>query len=315
MAIDESWAATAYWNQRRRLSESMGRIRALFDAVDRPVDLSAYQWAQLMSVALEFEPDLILELGRGVGNSTCAFTEAAYMISRGKCEVLSVCFSTDWESTRKRILSVVSSEWFDPLRIETADILEYDFASALRGFERVLVFWDAHGYDVAECVLGSILPQIHKKPHIILMHDLSDSRYIADDSYFQYGENGLWRANTWEGPSLAIGNIRSKVEQSVSILDFTTRNRIPLYSADHGLHLFFDKDEQKAREMKDLLGEAFFSLQAHWFWFTLSEKLGPFTFPRFTYKAKKPMKLGLIRRLIIAARIILGRFHMEKLVK
>jgi hypothetical protein len=31
--------------------------------------------------------------------------------------------------------------------------------------------------------------------------------------------------------------------------------------------------------MRELLGEELFSLQGHWFWFTLNERPGPYTFP------------------------------------
>jgi hypothetical protein len=69
--------AQAYWNQRVALSNARDRILSLAQAVDQRSDLLPYQWAQLMAAALDFAPDLILELGRGRGNSTCAFTEAS----------------------------------------------------------------------------------------------------------------------------------------------------------------------------------------------------------------------------------------------
>jgi hypothetical protein len=72
--------AQAYWNQRRRLSASRQRILALFEPADSPVYPALLQWAQLMAVVLEFKAELILELGQGRGNPTCAFTEAANLL-------------------------------------------------------------------------------------------------------------------------------------------------------------------------------------------------------------------------------------------
>jgi hypothetical protein len=39
---------------------------------------------------------VILELGRGQGNSTCAFTEATNL-KQGQMRVLSLCLSDNWE--------------------------------------------------------------------------------------------------------------------------------------------------------------------------------------------------------------------------
>src|SRR5262245_47951292 len=96
--------AVAYWNQRQRLSECRERLELLAHCVDRLSDLSVFQWAQLMAMALDFVPDLILELGRLRGNSTCAFTEAAGLLTPHRCQVLSICNSPEWdETTRPRL--------------------------------------------------------------------------------------------------------------------------------------------------------------------------------------------------------------------
>ena len=65
----------AYWNQRQVLLEARPRIEALVETIGENTDLTPFQWAQLLAYTLEFKPDLILELGRGAGNSTCVFTE------------------------------------------------------------------------------------------------------------------------------------------------------------------------------------------------------------------------------------------------
>ena len=100
----------------------------------------------------------------------------------------------------------------------------------------MLVFWDAHGYDLAECVLGRILPLLRDKKHVVLVHDLSDGRYMSD---FSYGDNGLWRNNDWGGPRLQLGHLNSGVEQAVSLVDFCSRNNVTLHSADQSLRHFF----------------------------------------------------------------------------
>ena len=70
----------ALWNQRARLVEREGRLRALRSAVGEPNDLWLFQWAQLFCYTVEFRPDLIIDLGRGHGHSTCCFLEAAKVL-------------------------------------------------------------------------------------------------------------------------------------------------------------------------------------------------------------------------------------------
>ncbi|MHB9030935.1 MAG: hypothetical protein ACYC9O_19370, partial [Candidatus Latescibacterota bacterium] len=212
-------------------------MAALFDAVNHPTDMYLYQWIELLSFALEFQPDLILELGRGAGNSTCAFTEAANRIPG--CNVVSICFSDDWDArTYPRVRKVGPQDWFKPLSILREDILFQDYSRFLKGKERVMLFWDAHGFDVAECILGGIMPLIKDKKHVVMMHDISDTRYASLEQ-MDYKGNRLWRGNNWQGPRLMIGSIDSCVEQAIAILDFTTRNRVHLHSADHDLHTWF----------------------------------------------------------------------------
>jgi hypothetical protein len=270
--------ALAYWNQRLALADARERILTLSQAVNRPCDLLLYQWTQLMSVVMDYAPDLVLELGRGPGNSTCAFTEAAHL-NQGRTRVLSLCLSDDWERlTVPRLRTVVSPDWFQPLQVLHANILEFDYQKDLAGAERIVVFWDAHGFDIAECVLGSILPAIADKEHLVIMHDLSDSRYGSDEQ-FKYGEHGLWKGNNWSGPRLKLGIIDSAVEQSIAALDFTTRNHLRLDSADHSFRT--ELTPQQQAEMRSTLGELF-DLQGHWFYFSLNERPGPYQFPRFT---------------------------------
>ena len=142
----------------------------------------------------------------------------------------------------------------------------------------MLLFWDAHGFEIAECVLGAIMPLLAPIQHLVMMHDLSDTRYTSDE-HMQYGENGLWKGNNWSGPRLKLGIIDSAVEQSVAALDFTTRNRVALDSADHSFRTTLSAAQQG--EMSSLLGNLF-NLQGHWFYFSLNERHGTYTFPRFS---------------------------------
>ena len=270
--------ARAYWIQRTTLAGARDRTLSLCQAVDHRSDLLPYQWAQLMAAAIDFAPDIILELGRGKGNSTCAFTEASNL-NQGRSRILSLCLSDNWErETLPRVQKIVPKEWFEPLKALRTDILEFNYSQALQGAKRVLIFWDAHGFDIAECVLGEILPIVAPLDHLVIMHDLSDTRY-SNEEQLGYGGYGLWKGNNWSGPRLKLGIIDSAVEQSVAALDFTTRNHVTLDSADHSFRTTLTQAQQA--EMRQMLGELF-DTQGHWFYFSLNERPGPYKFPRFT---------------------------------
>jgi hypothetical protein len=254
---------------------------ALEEAVNSPTNLSPNQWAQLLALALEFRPTLILELGRGLGNSTCVFTEAANQLPLGSCRVISICLTDDWQvHTLRRLRRIVPAGWFSPLRAEITDILTWDYRTHIQPADRVLVFWDAHGFEVAECVLGEILPLLADKPHVVAMHDLSDARYLPPE-LDRYAGRPIWMGaqSMGTGARLRLGHIDSEVPQAVSVADFCSRNKLTLESADHCFHAEIGAQPVRAEELRSLLGERHFSLTGHWFWFSLNEKPGPYTFP------------------------------------
>ncbi len=146
--------------------------------------------------------------------------------------------------------------------------------------QRTVLFWDAHGFEVAGCVLGEILPKLASRRHIVIMHDLSDQRYLGD-ALKGYGGHPIWSGTSAGDSRLILGNINSAVAQAISISDFATRNELPLDSGDHSIRQFIGTDPAKVNQMQELLGPDFFSLNAHWFWFTLNDHPKPILFPSF----------------------------------
>lgn len=143
---------------RRRLPQ---RLRRMHDLVGSPeFDLPLPAWHDLYEIVAGFEPDLVLELGRGYGNSTCVFTEAA---GRMHFDVVSIGNDggREWETgTARRLKPLVGRRWFRPLTVVHSDICGFDYEAIVRGRQRVLVYWDAHGMDVAAAVLSDLLPRL-----------------------------------------------------------------------------------------------------------------------------------------------------------
>lgn len=279
--------AQYYYDQRFRIAEDAAILRRLIAAVDCATDLGPAQWAQWYSVALGFAPDLILELGRGYGNSTAVFAQAARRLDWGKwmkrTKIVSLCRTGDWASTvAPRIARIVDKAWFASVDARMTDILSADYAEILADHERVLVLWDAHGFEIAELVLGDILPRLVDRHHLVLMHDISDNRYAHQGR--SYGSQPLWKGLKWQKQAgwdsrVNLGWMSSKQDQVVALADFSARNDLEIGSADQEYAEFFDANPAFADEMRQLLGDDLFSVIGHWAFLSLNGKEGPFHFP------------------------------------
>ncbi|MDF1667890.1 MAG: hypothetical protein P1V97_39500, partial [Planctomycetota bacterium] len=322
--------AQAFEKQWPTLVEHRAELLKLQDAVGHSTDLSFNQWNQLFAYTLEFKPDLIIELGRGRGNSTCLFTQAAKALGPdSSCHVLSLCNSKDWaEETAPKLETIFGQDWFKDLTAESCDILSYDPSPFIAKATRVMVFWDAHGFEIAEWMLGAVLPQLKDKDHAILMHDMTDTRYNSGQE--PYRQRPLWMGNNWSGPRLRMGHIDSAVEQSVAIIDFSSRNHLPVFSADHSLHTEIGALPNRKKFFDDKLGKDAFSLYAHWFYFSLKDAQVPVRFPRYEWPevdetpASNPdleavsqetedekKKQSFVMKLKVAGGILLGRVPID----
>jgi len=284
--MGQGWAglaSRALYARRSAVAARADRLRALFDAVDRPGDLSLSQWSHLFAVAVEFHPDLILELGRGRGNSTCVFTQAAHDLPG--CRVVSFCIADDWDRiTRPRLERVVPAEWFAALDARTEDVTTVDFGAVCRNAQRVLVFWDAHGFEVAASVLARLMPVIADRPHLVVMHDITDTRYCGSPAGYQ--GRSLWRGQDlgWAGACapLRLGWMETVVEQAIPTLDFLARNGIELHSADDEVHRDLVCHPERLAELRRVYPSGFFAPVNHWVYFTLNDAAPPYHFPAWS---------------------------------
>src|SRR5688572_19984075 len=247
-------AGLAYWEQRDAIAAASAQLRRLAVAVNGANDLALYQWGQLLAATLDFAPTLIVELGRHRGNSTCVFTTAAQALD---ARVVSLCLSERWRTeTRPRLSGLVPPSWLSHLEAREEDIAAADFEAIVGDAGRVLILWDAHGYHIAEHVLGRLLPAVADRPHLVLAHDISDVRYEGPAPRPAAERYGLWRGNDWSGPRVRLGHLDSCVEQAVAMVDFTSRNQVVLRTAAEdihnaiGAHAF--RVEQMERTLDDL---------------------------------------------------------------
>jgi len=238
------------WNNRKELIDSKKRLRELSEAVSRPVDFGFPDWIQLYSLVLEFSPDLIIELGRGYGNSTCLFTEAVNKSGKGK--VVSIGYDSEhaWEKTTVPSLQkLISPQWLDKLHVKQQDIMKTDFTEITRQAQRVLLFWDAHGKEVAKYVLAHLFPLLQNKENLIVMHDVTD-----------HGHSSIAPPQVPGGPNIfQIENLTSPYEEIISLFDFISSNGIQYDTLRESIRRFVRENEQTSpdisKELKNTWNE------------------------------------------------------------
>lgn len=286
---------SAIWNQRFNLRQNKQRLRLLADAVDNISDSSLAQYVQMYAIALAFKPDLIIEFGRGMGNSTAVFTEAANQLDN--CKVISICLSTDWQNkTASRIVKFVPKNWFDKLDTQVSNILDIKFKDLIKTKKRVLFLWDAHGWDIAEYVLGEVLPRLWPLEHLVLIHDISYFDPNAENA--AYGSNGIWKGYPGDEisnpPYLVLNSMISPFEEMVALYDFASRNQLQIYGVDEEIRRFFEKDQKAGQKIKKVLGKQMANSTSSFQWFTLNSlpQKREIYFPRYQ-KQKKQKELHI----------------------
>jgi len=146
------------------IKEQYGILAALVDSSN---DLLAEHWLRLYerACALSAQPDLLLQVGRGCGDSTVVLTRAANWLG---ARFVSVRF--DGPPAFETVTCPNSCLWSaksgeSTLVVVQADVREYTRPTC----ERCFLFWDALGTDVAETMLNRVIPAL---PRGVVVHDI-----------------------------------------------------------------------------------------------------------------------------------------------
>lgn len=180
-----------------RPSDPRERFPELATLVGAPQDFSLDQWRRLYDRALASRADLLLEVGRLKGNSTVVLTEAAHTL-RARCVSVSNDEPPVFElRTWPRLRPVVGRRWRKRLEVITGDVCDYTPPACKRAF----VFWDAHGTEVADAMLGRIIPALPADSAIVV-HDVSAERESPEASPLIY--RFRWRGLISRFPELPM---------------------------------------------------------------------------------------------------------------
>jgi hypothetical protein len=273
-------AARAIWDNREALSAVLPELRAVREALHvatgGPRDFIRQQWLQLVSVVYAFKPQLIIELGRGYGNSSCAMAMAARMLAPQPCPILSLCQSNSFQFVSRPHVGPLFSELLDPIEARICDIRGRDFTADVGAAERVFVFWDAHGYELAEEIFSGLFTLLQDRPHLALVHDLADLKYMGRD-FRLHRSNDKWQPTGSAPAKYVLGDVGSQYEEGIALVDFFSRNQLPFRSAESSY--FNELSDSQLAELETRFGDDF-SRFGFWYSFSLNERSGvPLSFP------------------------------------
>jgi hypothetical protein len=284
--------AAAVFEQRDALAAAQPRLGELRQRVGRPVDMAPLDWSLFYALALAFQPDRIVELGRGFGNSTAVFTQAANDL--GRCSVVSVDRDRGhtWDTqTLPNLHGAVDDAWLRHLDAMQADILDVPAQRLFGDARRVILLWDAHGDELGRYVLGALLPALQQREHVVILHDVTDARWQSQDP--SYG--------TSEAMTYRQGNLVCSFEEIYAAMDFLARNRIEHETPAHAFDSWLRDHEGESDGMRvlfrDVLGDSYlddaYQSGGHWLYFDLATRASgaPVAFP-------PPPQRGVARRLV-----------------
>ena len=227
--------AAAIENNIDALENIASELHAVLQLIDDSGNLTFRQGLCLAALCLERSPDVVLDLGTGRGNSAAVFSVVAKMLQGLGHDLTIHTFDTQnrWKVETSAKLDADIAKRVVP---HVGDLTEFNFDPVLKSAGSVLVFWDAHGFAVADTVLTRVMPIIAERRHIVVCHDISDNRFHLQRR--SYGGLPFWRGmdhfydkrNTTE---INIGWISTVVDQILPLTDFCFRNDIEIFSFDY----------------------------------------------------------------------------------
>jgi hypothetical protein len=151
------------------------RFAELAERVGAADNLPLEQWHRLYERAVAAAPDMIIEVGRGYGNSTVVLTEAAHELGVRVYSVGNDVPPTFANITWGKLRPVVGEAWRSPLILIQGDVRNYKPFEC----ERAFLFWDAHGPEVAETMLKRLIPALPRGSTVVV-HDVCTPQEAAE---------------------------------------------------------------------------------------------------------------------------------------
>ncbi len=219
------------------LENLASELRAVLAVDRRPGNLFSRQALCLAALCLERRPEVVLDLGTGRGNSAAVFSVVGRTLEDLGHDLTVHTFDTQdrWNAETSPKLDASITKRVVP---HVGDLTEFDFFPILEPAGSVLVFWDAHGFAVADAVLARIMPLLAERSHVVVCHDILDNRFLPERR--PYGGLPFWRGmdyfyNKRDTTEINIGWLSAIVDQILPLTDFCYRNNIEIQSFDYAI--------------------------------------------------------------------------------
>lgn len=216
------------------LENIAGDLRATLELIGDAQDLSFRQALCLAALCLERKPDVVLDLGTGRGNSAAVFSVVGEALEGLGHDLLIHTFDIH-DRWNPEISALLGRRIAKRVVAHVGNLSEFDFFPIIEPSGSVLVFWDAHGFTVADAVLTRIMPLLVERHHVVVCHDISDNRFFPERR--SYGGLPFWRGMDYfykrDTSPINIGWLCGVVDQMLPLADFCYRNEIEIQSFDY----------------------------------------------------------------------------------
>jgi hypothetical protein len=152
------------------LENLASELGAVLQLIDDPRNLTSRQALCLAALCFDRRPEVVLDLCTGRGNSAAVFSVAGRTLENLGHDLTVHTFDTQnrWDAETSPKLDASITKRVVP---HVGDLTEFDFFPILEPAGSVLVFWDAHGFAVADTVLARIMPLLAERPHVVVCHE------------------------------------------------------------------------------------------------------------------------------------------------
>jgi hypothetical protein len=219
------------------LENIAAELHAALEIIGDPRNLSSPQALCLAALCLEQTPDVVLDLGTGNGNSAVVFSLTGKVLEGLGHDLTVHTFDTQnrWHDEP---VSKLDTRITQRVVSHVGDLTEFNFEPILESTRSVLVFWDAHGFAVADTLLTRIVPILAERRHVIVCHDIGDNRFHPE--LRSYRGLPFWREMDYfykkrETAEINIGWLCTVVDQILPLTDFCFRNEIEIQSFDYSI--------------------------------------------------------------------------------
>jgi cephalosporin hydroxylase len=308
----------ALWSQREAVQDALPRLESLLDVIFpiNQLTMLPEDYPKLCAAVMDLQPDLVIEVGRLFGNSTCILAEAAERL--GHTKVLSMCLTDRWfTTTLPKVEPLVSKAWLDNLDARVMNFVDLDVEGALKGHERVFVMVDAHSWEVAEFLLAEVMPRLRSRQHVVWVHDIVvpthysevRERYAPEKPRYinRYNGKGIWKddENARSHEFIFANGLAGSYPEFLALVDFAQRNGIDFRGVEEDVRREVDERPERRAELLERFGERMYSPFSGFAWFTLQSApdVLSVSFPEFERVDHR------LDELAQAVRADLGRHH------